>query len=804
MKPTKTMAHALSVIAFAGASLQAQTVEIDPVDSLTNTVTIGSWNTDGDQENWTTQQLTPTIEGGLLKATAEGGDPFLFLNPLAPTIPTGKPSLVIVEFKLQRSATDTSGIQVFWDDSTAGGFAGARTLTLPGVDVPTDGLPHVYRFNLNNVNTSLIGLRIDPSTTATSELEFDYVNAQVNSGAPIIDPTDLINKYTSLGEWNTPDDFEGWTTNVLVTSPVVGSGLLSGTSSGNDPQVALAGLTLDTDNGENQIIEMRIRRQSNDTGRIDLFWADASGGFGGPRRAIIPANTWPTDGEFHIVQFPLGEFITGDLASLRFDPVADNLTAVTFDLDYVRIGIIDADDDNDGLANSVETGTGIFVSAENTGTDPNDDDTDNDTFLDGNEVAFGTDPNDVNDFPTPTLVTYSGSPASYIVDILSTPNSPTIANGTPTGFTIAPTLPAGLSIDSGTGIITGTATAATTSAVYTITATFAGAITSTYDLTLEVLNPGITGYTANNIGYDLNLEIPLNSPTTFGAAPTSYSIIPALPEGLTFITSGGQITGAPTTVSPLTEYTVTANYGGSYPNATYTLNIQVKASAAFIGADNQPLGIYVSLAEWETNGDLEGWGVNNANGSVAGGILTSAATGGDPQLFKAGTVDTSQGEIIEIRARQNAGGLIQLFWADASGGFGGGRSFTIDAASTIPDGEYHTYQIDMTGVFVGAVSNIRFDLGNTNGHTVDVDYIRIGSATPPADPVISAFSYDPIFDEITITWSSVSGETYRLEGSDDLNNWVEVADSLDGDNGSTSSIIPVPNTLNFFRIVLED
>jgi len=53
------------------------------------------------------------------------------------------------------------------------------------------------------------------------------------------------------------------------------------------------------------------------------------------------------------------------------------------------------DDDDDGLPNVVETGTGVYVSEEDTGTYPDDDDSDDDGSIDGEEVyAHGTDPND--------------------------------------------------------------------------------------------------------------------------------------------------------------------------------------------------------------------------------------------------------------------------------------------------------------------------------------------------------------------------------------------------------------------------
>ncbi len=52
----------------------------------------------------------------------------------------------------------------------------------------------------------------------------------------------------------------------------------------------------------------------------------------------------------------------------------------------------DADDDNDGLADEVETSTGVFVDGNNTGTNPRDADTDDDGKPDGEEVAAGTNP----------------------------------------------------------------------------------------------------------------------------------------------------------------------------------------------------------------------------------------------------------------------------------------------------------------------------------------------------------------------------------------------------------------------------
>ena len=52
----------------------------------------------------------------------------------------------------------------------------------------------------------------------------------------------------------------------------------------------------------------------------------------------------------------------------------------------------DGDSDNDGLPDSVETHTGIFLSVNNTGTDPLNPDTDGDGWRDGDEIQLGSSP----------------------------------------------------------------------------------------------------------------------------------------------------------------------------------------------------------------------------------------------------------------------------------------------------------------------------------------------------------------------------------------------------------------------------
>ena len=84
----------------------------------------------------------------------------------------------------------------------------------------------------------------------------------------------------------------------------------------------------------------------------------------------------------------------------------------------------------------------------------------------------------INDIPPSTLA-YSGSPFTLTKDSAMTAASPTSGGGAVTSYSVSPTLPAGLSLDTSSGVISGTPTAVTSSATYTITATNTGGSTST-------------------------------------------------------------------------------------------------------------------------------------------------------------------------------------------------------------------------------------------------------------------------------------------------------------------------------------
>ncbi|MCW1887845.1 hypothetical protein OKA04_24110 [Luteolibacter flavescens] len=98
----------------------------------------------------------------------------------------------------------------------------------------------------------------------------------------------------------------------------------------------------------------------------------------------------------------------------------------------------DYDTDNDGLSDGVETGTGIFVGFDNTGTSPIKFDTDGDGYGDNEEVTAGTDPNNASSYPGSgsgttlkvTSLSKVGAVFSVTVEGLETTKTYTLARST--------------------------------------------------------------------------------------------------------------------------------------------------------------------------------------------------------------------------------------------------------------------------------------------------------------------------------------------------------------------------------------
>ena len=167
---------------------------------------------------------------------------------------------------------------------------------------------------------------------------------------------------------------------------------------------------------------------------------------------------------------------------------------------------------------------------------------------------------------------------------LITPVTPITATGgtTPLTFAVAPALPTGLTFSTTTGQITGTPGAVHATSTFTVTITDANSSTANNTFTLTV-NAAVTAtqaiastvLTQNHVATAFT---PVNGGG--GTAPLTYSVLPALPAGLTMAPATGQITGTPTVASIATAYTVTVtDANAATATATFSLTVNGAVTA---------------------------------------------------------------------------------------------------------------------------------------------------------------------------------------------------------------------------------
>ncbi|MDP6200431.1 MAG: putative Ig domain-containing protein, partial [Candidatus Poseidonia sp.] len=166
---------------------------------------------------------------------------------------------------------------------------------------------------------------------------------------------------------------------------------------------------------------------------------------------------------------------------------------------------------------------------------------------------------------------------------------------------ISPALPTGLSLISGTCIITGTPTVTAVNTTYTVWANISG-LSFSGQVWLEVgLNLPIVSYSPATYTYTKDSTISTIVPSNTGGEVVSWAINGTLPSGLSFGTTNGSIWGTPDGVTPSTTYTVWANNsaGSASTTITFTTNdiapsINFSPSSLTLAVGNAMTSISVS------------------------------------------------------------------------------------------------------------------------------------------------------------------------------------------------------------------
>jgi len=197
------------------------------------------------------------------------------------------------------------------------------------------------------------------------------------------------------------------------------------------------------------------------------------------------------------------------------------------------------------------------------------------------------------EIPPPSGLSYP-TPNTFTQNSAISPLNPTVT-GSVSYYSVNPALPAGLNIDQASGQITGTPTAATAAASYTVTAANSTGSTSfAIALTVRIAAPSALSYRGPQT-YDVGTAIIPLSPKVTGVV-TSYTVSPALPPGLTLNSVAGVISGTPTAARAAASYTITASNSTGSTSAAVNITVVLRAPRSLSYPSPQGLAINKLMA----------------------------------------------------------------------------------------------------------------------------------------------------------------------------------------------------------------
>ncbi len=266
-------------------------------------------------------------------------------------------------------------------------------------------------------------------------------------------------------------------------------------------------------------------------------------------------------------------------------------------------------------------------------------------------------------------ISYSPSTVALATNSAMPTLSPTNSGGTASSWSISPSLPGGLSINTSTGVISGTPTSDNSAAAYTITATnSAGSDTATVTISSMSASVGSIAYSPNTLALTLDTAMSAATPSTSGTFPT-WSISPDLPTGLVFNSQSGVISGTPTRVTSSSSYTVTAtNSAGS---TTTSITISVSAVAPNISYSPTSYTAYVGIA------------ISSIAPSNSGSPATSWSI--SPTLPSGLSFNTSNGNISGSPSASSSATTYTITGTNSAGSSSAAISITVQASVSLPD-----------------------------------------------------------------------------------------------------------------------
>ena len=412
------------------------------------------------------------------------------------------------------------------------------------------------------------------------------------------------------------------------------------------------------------------------------------------------------------------------------DPDQDGLTNLE---EYIaRTSPQDADTDNDGLDDNVETNTGTFVSVTDTGSDPKKADTDGDTLNDGSEVEpnpYVTDPNNVDT---------DGDKLTDAEEIQNEENKTdptkedTDGGGTSDSVEIA--------------------------------------------LGLDPLDPGDDESGAGG-GTKIGINFNSDRGTDAELGPDEIAGLPEVAQLNWNNSAGGADPQAGANgsqadiISPVPGVVVDDSGGDSGVTVDWTSNGTWNTTNGFDSPDAKLINGYID------NIGGGGFATVDLNGISFSSYDVYVYFGSDGNGRTGEVESTTAGQTFSYTTDSNKGAFDPEF----------DYVLSEDEDGTNPPSNYCVFREQNSSDF-----SVQINRGSSNSGIHGIQIVRLGPGTPFE---MTEILYNAQTDEFTLTWNSIPNKTYALFVSEDLKTWdFDLDDSIISE-GDTTTYGPFENPM---------